>query len=223
MFQFADPSACTKETDSVPDAAISAATSRPLTARGRRTRQKLLQAAESLFGAKGFHGTSVVDITRKAGVGQGTFYLYFESKEEVFRQLVRYLSQQLRRALAKAVVGAKDRLEVESLGIREFIRYSAEHRDLYHIVSESQFIDPGLFRWYYERLAKGYALGLRNAMDRGEVRDTDPETLAYCLMGASHFLGIRWIAWEGREPPEQVIQATVDFIHLGLNPEAGPA
>jgi len=191
---------------------------RPATARGRKTRKKLLSAAESLFGARGFHGTSVVDITRAAGVGQGTFYLYFESKEEVFRQLVRHLSQELRRALAKAVAGAANRLDVEELGLREFIRFSAEHRDLYQIVSESQFIDPDLFRWYYERLAKGYSLGLRRAMDAGEVVENDPETVSYCLMGASHFLGIRWVAWEKREPPEPVIQATVDFIRQALAP-----
>ena len=196
---------------------------RPRTARGRRTRRKLLRAAESLFGEHGFHGTSVAQITRTAGVAQGTFYLYFDSKEEVFRQLVRHLSQQLRRALATAVSGAETRLEIEERGVREFVRFSAEHRDLYQIVSESQFIDPEIFRWYYERLARGYALGLRRAMDRGEVRETDPETLSYCLMGASHFLGIRWIAWEGREPPEEVVEATVAFIRRGLEPAEGGA
>lgn len=190
----------------------------PPTARGRKTRQKLLDAAETLFGTQGFHATSVGDITRSAGVAQGTFYLYFESKEEIFRQLVRHLSTQLRRSLAKAVSGATNRIDIEELGVREFIRFSAEHRELYQIVSESQFIDPAVFRWYYERLARGYALGLRNAMDRGEVERSDPETLAYCLMGASHFLGIRWISWEEREPPETVVQATVDFIRRALEP-----
>lgn len=190
----------------------------PPTARGRKTRRNLLAAAEALFGAKGFHGTSVVDITREAGVGQGTFYLYFDSKEEIFRQLVRHLSQQLRRALAVAVADASHRIEIEVLGVREFIRFSAEHRDLYQIVSESQFIDPDLFRWYYERLAKGYALGLRNAMDRDEVFEADPETLSYCLMGVSHFLGIRWVQWENREPPEHVMESAVAFIRRSLVP-----
>jgi AcrR family transcriptional regulator len=193
-------------------------TTAPPTARGRKTRRKLLAAAETLIGTQGFHETSVGDITRTAGVGQGTFYLYFSSKEEIFRQLVRHLSQQLRRALAKAISGATNRLEVEERGVREFIRFSAEHRELYQIVSESQFIDPELFRWYYERLAEGYTLGLTLAMDRGEIARNDPETVAWCLMGASHFLGIRWIIWEGGEPPEEVVQATVDFIRRGLTP-----
>ena len=60
-------------------------------------------------------------------------------------------------------------------------------------------------------------------MEQGEVRETDPETLSYCLMGASHFLGIRWIAWEGREPPEEVVEATVAFIRRGLEPAEGGA
>ncbi|MEJ2540226.1 MAG: hypothetical protein P8188_09675 [Gemmatimonadota bacterium] len=140
----------------------------------------------------------------------------------MFGQLVRHLSQQLRRALGKAIADADHRLDVEELGVREFIRFSAEHRDLYQIVSESQFIDPELFRWYYERLARGYSRGLRQAMDAGEVVENDPETVSYCLMGASHFLGIRWVAWEKREPPEHVIQATVDFIRRALAPDPEP-
>lgn len=193
---------------------------RRLTPRGRKTRSKLLAAAESLFGANGFHGTSIVDITRDAGVAQGTFYIYFASKEEVFRQLVRHLSTQLRRSLARAVSGAEHRIEIEDRGIREFIRFAAEHRNLYQIVSESQFIDPDLFRWYYSRLAKGYSGGLRRAMDRGEVAEADAETLSYCLMGVSHFVGIRWVAWENQAPPEEVVQATVDFVRRALTPVA---
>ncbi len=45
----------------------------PRTARGEATRQRLLDAAERLFGTRGFHDTSIVEITREAGVGHGTF------------------------------------------------------------------------------------------------------------------------------------------------------
>ena len=61
----------------------------PATARGEATRRKLLDAAEKEFGGKGFHAASVSSITTRADVGQGTFYLYFHSKEEIFVTLVR--------------------------------------------------------------------------------------------------------------------------------------
>lgn len=193
----------------------------PRTARGAATRKKLIDAAELLFGERGFHATGVSDITRSAGVAQGTFYLYFESKEAIFRELVRHLSHELRLALQQAGEGLDERLEVEEAGLRAFIGFAARHRNLYRIVFESQFIDPELFRWYYERIAQGYARGLQQAARRGEVRGGDAETLAYCLMGAAHFLGMRWVVWEGREPPERAVDTLLAFMRAGLAPENG--
>jgi AcrR family transcriptional regulator len=194
---------------------------RPLTARGEATKQRLLDSAERLFGANGFHATAVGDITRAAGVAQGTFYLYFSGKEEIFRELVRHLSRQLRRALQQATEGLCDRIAIEEAGVRAFLRFAAAHRDLYGIVFESQTIDPPLFRWYYERLAQGYSRGLSVAMERGEIPRAHAETMAYCLMGASHFLGMRWVVWEGREPPPEAMDAMLTFVRQALTPAVG--
>ena len=57
----------------------------PKTQRGERTRQKILDAAEREIGARGFSDASIATITAEAAVAQGTFYLYFRSKEEVLR------------------------------------------------------------------------------------------------------------------------------------------
>ena len=195
-----------------------ASTREPRTARGEATRQKLLEAAESLFGQRGFHATAVGDITRRAGVGQGTFYLYFESKEEVFRELIRDLSHGLRLALHRAVEGIPDRLDAEEAGLRAFLAFASQHRDLYRIVFESQFIDPELFQWYYERIAVGYTRALEHAMEAGQVRRLDPETVAYALMGAAHFMGMRWVIWEDDVVPERALEALRSFMRDGLSP-----
>lgn len=191
---------------------------RPRTARGERTRQKLIDAAEALFGSVGYHGTAITDITRRARVAQGTFYLYFESKEAVFRELVSDLSHRLRMNIARRVQGLDDRLVVEEVGLRAFLAFAAEHRNLYRIVFESQFMAPDLFRWYYERLAEGYRQGLQQAMDRGQIASMDAETVAYALMGAAHFMGMRWVVWEGREPPDEVFATLRTFIRGALTP-----
>jgi AcrR family transcriptional regulator len=67
---------------------VTGADGRELSARGLETRNKLLEAAEQVFGDLGFHDASIVKITEAAGVGQGTFYLYFGSKQEIFDELV---------------------------------------------------------------------------------------------------------------------------------------
>jgi AcrR family transcriptional regulator len=83
--------------------------SAPKTARGQLTRQKLLEAAEEVFGSKSYWEAGVVDVISRAGVSQGTFYVYFRSKQDIFRELVLSLSRALRREIAQAVAGATDR------------------------------------------------------------------------------------------------------------------
>ena len=61
---------------------------RQLSKRGERTRQRLLAAAEEVFAVLGYHDASIVKLTEAAGVGQGTFYLYFRGKKEIFDELV---------------------------------------------------------------------------------------------------------------------------------------
>lgn len=191
---------------------------RPVTKRGEATREKLLEAAEQEFGEKGYHAASVSSITRRAGVGQGTFYLYFPSKEDVMRELVRHMGTELRRTLAAATAGVTERLEIERLGFDAFVRFSLDHTNLYRVVMESQFVDEGIYREYYRRLADGYSAGLAAAQSAGQVRAGDAETQAWALMGVAHFLGLRAI-WAGHEPDPAVMDAAFDFVRRGLQPE----
>lgn len=194
---------------------------RPVTKRGEATRGRLLDAAELEFGEKGYHAASVSSITRRAGVAQGTFYLYFPSKEEVMRELVRQMGRALRQALAMATAGATDRLEIERRGFDAFVRFALEHSNLYRIVMESQFVDEEIHRDYYRRLADGYAAGLSSAQSKGQIRAGDAETQAWALMGVAHFLGLRAI-WGGRGLEPGVMDAAFDFVRRGLEP-AGTA
>ena len=85
----------------------------PRTERGRKTVRKLLEAAAQEFGQRGYHEAAITGITQRAGVALGTFYTYFESKEELFRALVRDMSHATRLHVAEAVRGAPDRLAAE--------------------------------------------------------------------------------------------------------------
>src|SRR6478672_9570593 len=97
----------------------------PVTARGEATRRRLLNAAELEFGTKGYHGASVSSITQRADAAQGTFYLYFRSKEELFLTLVRDIGHQLRAHGAKAIAKAGNRLEAERLGMEAFLDFTS--------------------------------------------------------------------------------------------------
>ncbi|MCX4244968.1 TetR/AcrR family transcriptional regulator [Paraliomyxa miuraensis] len=195
----------------------------PATARGQRTRNKLLAAAETVFGDMGYERASIVEITRAAGVAQGTFYVYFPSKKAVFVELVWELNRKLRRSLRAATDALvdPDRFELERVGALTFLRFVQEHKDLYRIVRQAEFVDEELFREYYRELSAGYRRGLEQSMDKGEIRRFDPEALVYMLMGILDFVGMRWVLWENELPSEAVIEDMVRFIRDGLRRREG--
>lgn len=191
----------------------------PATARGEATRQKLLDMAELEFGEKGFHSASISSITGRAGVGQGTFYLYFPSKEDILRELVRHMGLELRHALSEATRGLSQRLDIERAGLNAFMRFGLARENLYKIVMQSQFVDEAIYREYYQTLADAYTMQLKRAQDKGEICAGDAETLAWALMGVAHYLGLRHAIWEGKEPPPDVLETAFSFIAHGLTPQ----
>jgi AcrR family transcriptional regulator len=192
-------------------------TQRALTARGERTRRRLLEAAERVFADMGYHDASIVKITEAAGVGQGTFYLYFESKKVVFDEVVLDLNSRVRHAMTEAAAGGSTRAESELLGFGAFFRFTADHPALYRIVRQAEFVSPETLHLHYERLTDGYVAGLRQAMEAGEVEQGDPEVLAWSLMGIGELVGMRWILWDGgRGMPEDVFRELARIIVRAL-------
>jgi AcrR family transcriptional regulator len=191
---------------------------RNLGAKGEATRRRLMEAAEEIFGTKGFYHTSIGDITSRAGVAQGTFYLYFAGKVEIFKELVYHLSHELRAATEAAAQAAPNRIEAERLGIEAFYRFVDQHRNLYRIIRQAEFVDEELYRWYYERLAKGYTSRLRQAMERGEIRSVDPELLAWCLMAVSDYTGQRYVLWQDGNRADT--GALIDILSRGIRKDA---
>ncbi len=64
-------------------------------ARGQRTQQRILDAALRAFGEAGYHGCSIDQITTLARCSRVSFYQYFASKEDVFRQLAGQVARQV--------------------------------------------------------------------------------------------------------------------------------
>ncbi len=188
-----------------------------LTPRGERTRRKLLEAAERVFAELGYHEASIVKITEAAGVGQGTFYLYFTSKKVIFDEVVLDLNARVRHAMTEASDRGDTRAERELLGFGAFFRFTAEHPALYRIVRQAEFVSPEILQLHYERLTEGYVQGLRAAMDAGEVAVGDPEVLAWSLMGIGELVGMRWILWNGStEMPGPVFDELARIIVRAL-------
>ncbi|MGZ8782218.1 MAG: TetR/AcrR family transcriptional regulator [Gaiellaceae bacterium] len=188
-----------------------------LTARGARTRQKLLEAAEQIFAELGYHDASIVKITEAAGVGQGTFYLYFAGKQAVFDEVVLDLNARVRQAMTEAAELGETRSERELLGFGAFFRFTADHPALYRIIRQAEFVSPETLVTHYDRLLRPYAAGLQQAMDAGEIANGDSEVLAWSLMGIGELVGMRWILWNGEQGmPERVFDELSRIIVRSL-------
>jgi AcrR family transcriptional regulator len=190
---------------------------RTLSPRGVETRQKLLDAAEQVFAELGYHDASIVKITEAAGVGQGTFYLYFASKKDVFDELVRDLNRRVRHAMKEASSQGTTRLEAELLGFGAYFRFTVEHPGLYGIIRQAEFVSPEMLRYHYEKMAEGYVEGLTEAMARGETAQLEPEVTAWALMAVGEMIGMRWILWgDGKKLPQRVERELARIIRAVL-------
>ena len=185
--------------------------------------QRLLTAAEELFGQRSYHRTTVADICARAGMATGSFYSYYESKAEIFAAVVRAINTDLRHAMRAALEhtdgGQRNR---ERAAFRAYFDMLSTRPWIDRIVRESEFVDPGLFREYYEILTRGYARGVRLAqMERDIDARYDPEVIAYAYTGIGNFVGMRWAEWTaGGRVPEDVLDDVLELLGRGLAPRS---
>jgi len=188
----------------------------PRTDRGRRTLRAILDAAAVEFGARGFHDTSIVAITQRAGVALGSFYTYFESKETLFRALVRDMSAQVGAVGAAAVHDCETVLDGEQAVLASFTNFAREHRELYRIIDESEFVDPASYRAHYQGAAARIGARLREGAERGELRADVGEVEAWAIMGINVFLGLRFGVMDNNADLDAVASAANALLRRGL-------
>jgi AcrR family transcriptional regulator len=194
-----------------------------MTADERPPAQRLLAAAEELFGERSYRRTTVAGICARAGMATGSFYTHYSSKAEIFAAVVRGINTDLRTAMKNALEtsdGSQRTRERECF--RVYFEMVSKRPWIDRIVRESEFIEPGLFREYYEHLARGYARGVRAAQRAGDVDPRfDPEVVAYAYTGIGNFVGMRWADWTaGGQVPPDVLDDVLELLARGLAPRA---
>lgn len=161
--------------------------SRRLTDQGRERHQQLLDAAESVFAARGYAATRIADICETAGVAKGLFYWYFETKDALFAELVRSMRQQLRRAQAAAMDDSADAITNIRCGAQASVRFMAEHMAFFDVVEtrrSDETVTPVLVESAEVYIADIERL-IRGAQADGMIpEDTDPHLAAVGVLGA---------------------------------------
>lgn len=186
---------------------------KPKTKRGRETLNNILSAAAQEIYEKGYHNAGINDITRRAGVASGTFYVYFDSKDDLYKFLLLQCSHMIRKHQTEAIKNCKTRREAEEVGLREWLRFVQKNPYMYHIIWESLYVDKQLFVDYYTTFSQAYVKGLEYAKERGEIRpEIDSEVLAWLLMGATNFLGLNWGLFKDR--PSEMDNVVKNYMRI---------
>jgi AcrR family transcriptional regulator len=189
-----------------------------------------MEFAAGRFAEGGYHPTSVAEIVAGLGVGKGVFYWYFESKEELFLEILRDGMTDLRRSQQQLIADVDDPVERLRLGILATARWSAAHRDLYGLTqfaaTQQQFA-PAI-RKGREIAVDDTIKHVREGIARGLIRDVDPDYIAHAILGLTSQLIGTFIHARG-EDPDKVAQAAAAVVLDGIlyGPEAtsgpGPA
>lgn len=192
----------------------------PGTPRGQRTRERILAAAEEVFGEVGYEPASIAAITQAAGVAQGTFYVYFPSKHAIFVELIKDFGARVRAAIARATVPAAhtdaSRAEIERAGLEAWLGFCYDHPGLYRVMREASIVAPETHRWYYESFADAYVQHFKE-WSRGRHDVGDLETVAYMVVAIADWIGLRWTIWEGKRPPRRALDQITALLDQGFS------
>ena len=120
----------------------------PKTKKGQETFNEIVHAAEQCFSKQGYYKATIKDITQEAGVGLGTFYLYFPNKISCYRYLLQSYSLQIRKTISKRIRGLTSRRDIEKIGLMVFLEIVRDKQYMYNIIWEALMIDRGLLRQY---------------------------------------------------------------------------
>lgn len=180
-------------------------------------RELILEAAARVFGEKGFHQATVEEIAKEAGVGKGTIYQYFDSKDEIFSQLHQWFIQRYLKEL-----DTLDENEPFSVNLKRLLSvYMVQMQEYYPIASKihqealGMMVDECEARGAMEQLDRRFEMLIRSAIERGEIKDVEPHLVLICIEGM--FASMTWDVLMRNSEQESLAQQMLELIMTGLS------
>jgi AcrR family transcriptional regulator len=191
-------------------------------------RERILQAALSVFAEKGYHGAVVDDIVRASGTSKGAVYHHFAGKEAIFLALVDEFSTRLAGAVSAAIGRSHGALGKVEAALRAGLETFARHRDLARILLlESVSVGPAYRSKraeIHERFAALIQGHLDEAVAEGSIPALDTRVATLAWLGAINEPVIQWL--ERGEPDllTRVARALTPMLlsSIGAGPGAEP-
>ncbi len=189
---------------------------------------ELLAAATAVFAQKGFHDTKVSDIVTAAGVAQGTFYLYFKGKNDVFFRLISGCCERILDQLGKASAIQRQATTAEEAHQNSFASLvgifrmlESEQSVLKLILADPGGVDPAIDKMLAglrETMVGQVRQNLQAGIDAGYLRDLNPTIVAEAVVGMIYHLSFERFV-RGRDlgvDLEELAEEVVTFERHGI-------
>ena len=192
-------------------------------------RQKLLRAAFDVIGEHGYAGASVTRIVERAGVAQGTFYLYFASRQDLFDQLLPEAGIEALAFIRAAITDSPDFVTMEARGLRAFFEYVARQPAYFRVFTEAEVAALAAYAAYTADRTGRFLDRLTAAWRRGEAPGYSRRelgVLTQVMLAARTYLFHEYARVDGGKvapPPPWVVSAYLKFIRRALAAPAGDA
>jgi len=189
--------------------------------KGEKTRQALFNAGVHVVGEVGYANAMISAITSRAQTAQGTFYNYFESRQDLFDALLPELGRELLDFIKEETKASRNALEREERSFRTFFTFLKIRPEFYRILYEAELFAPLAFKRHIDAIAEGYMRMLTRGAKEGQLRTQNSqeiEAIAYMLMGTRDYLCMRFARRDGKtiSVPEWVVRAYMDLVSNSL-------
>ena len=183
-------------------------------------KDRILEAALEVFSHKGFHPATMDEIAEKAGVGKGTLYRYFETKEKLFAELVRIRLEELGRRAGSVIEEHDDVLTMISKYLRIYFEFFDRNQRLYRLIIQEQ-LDLGEHSpdEYFRRVKRAIPNLKRKVYEgtqQGILKDVDFQTVFYGTMGFAHGVIQKWLARDCSYPLVDELPGVLEVLFHGF-------
>jgi AcrR family transcriptional regulator len=190
--------------------------------RNARTREKLMLSAAHVVGEGGYRDASVQRIAAAAGLAQGTFYLYFQSRQALFDELLPHFGLQMLEHVRHRVSRADDFFEVEEIGLKAVFEYLSDNPWFWRVLNEAEVEAPIAWARHHAEVTERYIRFLKRAKTRGQLKgyaDRELPTLAQLLVAARDYMYRSHLTTHapGRDIPSSIVKTYRHFIEFGLS------
>jgi AcrR family transcriptional regulator len=138
----------------------------------------LIDAAAEVVGKYGYADASVGRITEAARVAQGTFYNYFETRQDIFDLLPPRYAEKMLQYISLKMDRRLEGLEREVKRFELFFDFFYETTESARLVNEAPVMAPVGFAHFSRIVKDNYTIALKRSMDAGEIARMDPDKLA---------------------------------------------